>query len=352
MSAKSNQSSLIKTEFRADIEEEKDIMVIAKKKAKSLQAIISKEESDSIYYRSYVILDSSSLESIQSSLFPRSFTIPSLAECFVNKTPISPDIMSQFVYYYSVIRFQFITALHDMSLRLEKANSSHAGYIMVSTGSFSKYLYDNTQSFGDFDFQIMPHYNGHLLNKHVDYKFIRANLKLNLILNILEVCNFINYRFIPRYINTHLADDSPLSVSLRNILQSYRIRIHHSYNITPISTPGTTEHREGRIMIVLENIRSFNKSYPNFITIKLVDFVFDYDYVMPHYDNLKSMSPFVVKAVCPLMKLVNDVGYVAFKTFHPKDILKEKMNIMDMNHNSTYLYQKAHDDKLFWERFI
>jgi len=346
--------SEIEKEYREDVREEKSIMVVAKRNANALGAELSKQESDSLYYRSYLVTDTSI-----DSLTPRPFLLyrsdPSLVKCFVNRTPISPDIMKDFTYYYSVIQFQFVTALYEMAQRLEKINSvgpDVAGYVMVSTGGFSKYLYDNTQRFGDFDFQIMPHYNGHLLNKHVHYKYIRANLKLKLITSILEVCNYINNRFIPRYINNHLTDNSPVSNSLRKILESYRIAIHFSHNMTPITTPGTTEHREGKMMIILSNKYSFKNSFPRFIKIKLVDFVFDYDYVMPHYENLKSMSPFVVKAVYPLMKLVNEEGYVAFKTYNPKDIIKEKQNIMNMNHSSTYLHQKANEDQKFWKQFV
>jgi hypothetical protein len=346
--------SEIQREYREDIDEEKGIMVVAKRNANALSLTLSKQESDSLYYRSYLVTDGS-IDSLTLRPFLQYHSHPSLVKCFVNKTPISPDIMNDLVYYYSVIQFQFVTALYEMAQRLERVHSSApdvAGYVMVSTGGFSKYLYDNTQRFGDFDFQIMPHYNGHLLNKHIHYKYIRANLKLKLITSILEVCNYINHRFIPRYINNHLEDNSPESSNLRKILESYRITIHHSHNITPITTPGTTEHREGKMMIVISNKYSFKDSSPKFITIKLVDFVFDYDYVMPHYENLKSMSPFVVKAVCPLMKLVNEEGYVAFKTYNPKDTIKEKQNIMNMNHSSTYLHQKANEDQKFWKQFV
>ena len=43
---------------------------------------------------------------------------------------------------------------------------------------------------------------------------------------------------------------------------------------------------------------------------------------------------------------------VAFKTYNPKDTIKEKQNIMNMNHSSTYLHQKANEDQKFWKQFV
>ena len=340
----------VSTSFRKDIEEEKRIMIVAKKYRINLSKNIAKTESDEIYYRSRVIIDSldlsdsvqslQSLQSLQSVFIPRSFTT------LENPNP-------EMCYFYSVIRFQFVTALYEMAKRLEKIHiESEAGYLMISTGGFAKTLYDHHQSFGDFDFQIIPHYNGYNMYDCIDYDYIRPDLKFNLFVQILEICNFINDRFIPRYINHNLVDDSECSRNCRKILSKFRLCIQHSFKITPITTPGTSEHREGKMMIIVENRYPFIPPSPKYVSVKLAEFVFDRDYIMTHYENLRNLNPLVCKAVYPLMKSVTKDEYVSFMTYNPRDFVKEKENMMSMYPYARELYDKAAKDREFWRTFV
>jgi hypothetical protein len=258
-------------------------------------------------------------------------------------------------YFYSVIRFQFVTALYEMAKRLEKIHTNigcKAGYLMISTGGFAKTLYDYKQSFGDFDFQIIPHYNGCNMYDCVDYDYIRPDLKFNLFVQILEICNFINDRFIPRYINHNLVDVSEYSRTSRRILSKFRLCIQHSFKITPITTPGTSEHREGKMMIIVENCYPFIPPSPKYVSVKLAEFVFDRDYIMTHYENLRDLNPLVCKAVYPLMKSVSQDEYVSFMTYNPRDFVKEKENMMSMYPYMRELYDKAAKDREFWLGYV
>lgn len=332
----------VSTAFRKDIDEEKDIMVIAKRQRMFVSKVIAKNESDKVYYRSMVVIDScmDSLQYLSTALIPRTL-----------REPENPN--AEMCYYYSVIRFQFVTALYEMAKRLEKVHEhSSSGYLMISTGGFAKNLYDREQSFGDFDFQIVPHYNGCNLYDCVQYDFIRPDLKYNLFVQILEICNFINNRFMPRYINHNLADDSSLSKNARRILTKFRLCIQHSFKITPITTPGTSEHREGKTTIIIENRYPFTPPSPKYVGVKLAEFVFDRDYIMTHYENLRDLNPLVCKAVYPLMKSLTRDEYVSFMTYHPRDFVKEKENMMSMYRYPHGLYEKAMKDREFWLGYI
>lgn len=328
----------VPTAYRKDIDEEKSIMIVARKYCIGLSNKIAKTESDEIYYRSRVVIDS--LLSLPAAFIPR---------------PLSelenPD--TQMCYFYSVIRFQFVNALYEMSKRLEKVHiNSGGGYLMISTGGFAKTLYDHRESFGDFDFQIIPHYNGCNMYDYVHYDYIRPDLKFNLFVQILEICNFINKRFIPRYLNHNLADGSEYSRNCRKMLSKYRLCIQHSFKITPITTPGTSEHREGKMMIIVENCYPFIPPSPKYLSVKLAEFVFDRDYIMSHYENLRDLNPLVCKAVYPLMKSVSKDEYVSFMTYNPRDFVKEKENMMSMYPYTRELYDKAAKDREFWLGYV